>query len=49
MCVIPPAIRSNSNVTKRSKGENDIRCEACWLKLCLIGYNLETSLYDKLR
>jgi len=42
--------RSNSNVTKRNRpGDNDVRCEACWLKLCLIGYNLDTPLYDKLR
>lgn len=26
-----------------------MRCQACWLKLCLIGYNLENGLYDRLR
>ena len=30
-------------------GQAGVRCQACWLKLCLIGYNLEGSLYDKLR
>jgi hypothetical protein len=36
-------------VAKRAKSESDVRCEACWLKLCLIGYKLDTPLYDKLR
>ena len=48
MCVVPPVIRANANAPKR-KGDTDVRCEACWLKLCLIGYNLETALYDRLR
>jgi hypothetical protein len=26
-----------------------VRCQACWLKLCLIGYNLKDELYDQLR
>ncbi len=47
-CVVPPVIRANANALKR-KGDTDVRCEACWLKLCLIGYNLETTLYDRLR
>ena len=33
----------------RKKAENESRCQACWLKLCLLGYNLEADLYNKLR
>ena len=39
-CVVPP-------VAKSSSGE--VRCQACWLKLCLIGYQLEAEKYDQLR
>ena len=48
MCVVPPVIR-NSSHTPHKKQEAEIRCQSCWLKLCLIGYNLETQLYDSLR
>ena len=51
LCVVPPVLRSAATTaasTKR-KGEDNTRCQACWLKLCLIGYNLENELYDKLR
>eukprot|EP00094_Tigriopus_californicus_P001742 TCALIF_01684-PB protein Name:"Similar to trx Histone-lysine N-methyltransferase trithorax (Drosophila virilis)" AED:0.11 eAED:0.18 QI:0/0.63/0.41/0.91/0.90/1/12/267/3483 len=44
-CVVPPVIRGSR---KKNNG-NDVRCQACWLKLCLIGYNLANSLYDQLR
>ena len=39
-CVVPP-------VAKSSSGE--VRCQGCWLKLCLIGYQLEADKYDRLR
>ena len=58
MCVVPPVIRKNptnpqaaiktSDQNVDSSG-NPLRCQACWLKLCLIGYNLESTLYEKLR
>ena len=37
------------SVGPRKKAENESRCQACWLKLCLLGYNLEPDLYNKLR
>lgn len=41
-CVVPPGrLLKATNVPPR--------CQACWLKLCLLGYKLEPSLYDKLR
>ena len=58
MCVVPPVIRKNpSNPQASTKSMdhtvdssgNALRCQACWLKLCLIGYNLDSALYDKLR
>ncbi len=51
-CVVPPVVRGGSAAGggKSKAGSTvDSRCQACWLKLCLIGYNLEDSLYDKLR
>jgi hypothetical protein len=58
MCVVPPVIRKTPSTPHGAnrKGDNNdtlssttVRCQACWLKLCLIGYNLEPILYDKLR
>ena len=51
-CVVPPVIRTGvTPVVDELKGKksDEARCQACWLKLCLIGYNLEADLYDKLR
>ena len=51
-CVVPPVIRTGvTPVVEELKGKksDEARCQACWLKLCLIGYNLEADLYDKLR
>ena len=41
-CLVPPVLRLK-------KANSEKRCQACWLKLCLIGYTLEDNLYDKLR
>ena len=59
MCIVPPVIRktpTTPQVTKKNEsansdleGQTAVRCQACWLKLCLIGYNLDDILYDKLR
>lgn len=46
---MPPVIRKTPNVPRKRADCGDIRCQACWLKLCLIGYQLETELYDRLR
>lgn len=48
-CVVPPVIRGAVSALGRKKSDGDVRCQACWLKLCLIGYNLENDLYDRLR
>ncbi len=45
-CVVPPIMRSTCGGAANSETS---RCQACWLKLCLIGYNLESDLYDGLR
>ena len=59
MCIVPPVIRKtpttpqitkkNESVNSDLEGQAAVRCQACWLKLCLIGYNLDDILYDKLR
>ena len=58
MCVVPPVIRKTPSTPHGANRKSDnidtlssttVRCQACWLKLCLIGYNLEPILYDKLR
>ena len=59
MCVVPPVIRKPLNTPQGTSWQcdkkdgivsaTDARCQACWLKLCLIGYNLEATNYDKLR
>ena len=56
MCVVPPVIRKTPSTPLGANRKSDnidspatVRCQACWLKLCLIGYNLEPILYDKLR
>lgn len=49
MCVVPPVLRTNSGGPKKKSESADVRCQACWLKLCLIGYKLEDDLYDRLR
>ena len=49
MCVVPPVIRSTMSGPRKKTDSADVRCQACWLKLCLIGYNLDIELYDKLR
>ena len=59
MCIVPPVIRktpTTPQITKKKESANSdlegqaaVRCQACWLKLCLIGYNLDDILYDKLR
>ena len=46
-CVVPPVLRGLPADPAKARGLD--RCQACWLKLCLIGYNLEADLYDKLR
>ncbi len=54
---MPPVIRSSSggfpakSSSSESSSSSDVagRCQACWLKLCLIGYNLDADLYDRLR
>ena len=47
-CVVPPdVIRGGRSKTASKKSE--ARCQACWLKLCLIGYKLEDEWYEKLR
>ncbi|CAB4060364.1 Histone-lysine N-methyltransferase 2A [Lepeophtheirus salmonis] len=38
LCIVPP----QSNISDK------VRCEACWLKLCLIGYHLESGMFNKL-
>lgn len=49
-CVVPPVIRTTSATPQRKSDSGvEVRCQACWLKLCLIGYNLDEDLYDKLR
>ena len=36
LCVVPPVLRATSGQPK--KAETSVpRCQACWLKLCLIG------------
>ena len=47
-CVVPPVLRASVAV-KKAKKENEGRCQACWLKLCLIGYKFDDVLYDQLR
>ncbi len=49
MCVVPPVLRNNPNAPKKKEETSSVRCEACWLKLCLIGYQLDDALYDRLR
>ena len=48
MCIVPPVIRKTPQITKKKESANSdlegqaaVRCQACWLKLCLIGYNLD--------
>ena len=42
--------RSTSGQIKKSTAEASVtRCQSCWLKLCLIGYKLESDLYQQLR
>jgi hypothetical protein len=48
-CVVPPQVSSSFGNIKNRKKENESRCQACWLKLCLIGYKLDDGLYDQLR
>ena len=38
---MPPVVVKSS--------QTEVRCQACWLKLCLIGYNLDADQYLKLR
>ncbi len=42
-CVVPPVL------PRGFKKPETNRCQACWLKLCLLGYTLENDLYDMLR
>lgn len=37
------------SVARKKWEQNESRCQACWLKLCLLGYNLEADLYNKLK
>jgi len=53
-CVVPPVIRPSAGASaampkRTTTNEEATRCQACWLKLCLLGYNLESDLYDRLR
>ena len=48
MCVVPPVLRSTSGQIKKSEA-SVTRCQACWLKLCLIGFKLDADLYKQLR
>ncbi len=55
-CVVPPVLRNaagypaaKSSGQSESSGDSSIRCQACWLKLCLIGYKLDSEQYDQLR
>ena len=47
LCVVPPVLRATSGQPK--KAETSVpRCQACWLKLCLIGkfvYLLQLYLF----
>ena len=36
LCVVPPVLRATSGQTKKAEASVP-RCQACWLKLCLIG------------
>ena len=38
-----------SVATRKKWEQNESRCQACWLKLCLLGYNLDSDLYNKLK
>ena len=47
LCVVPPVLRATSGQTKKAAAEPSVpRCQACWLKLCLIGELFTYLLYS---